>query len=183
MNLMAAISWSVIGMTISEADRLAAQAGVDLAAQNLQQWTPPQPTPIVEDHSLTNTNLSGQLNKVPLTYVSPYGWIPSGTVDLVDAFQQGYRYLSGQWIKTGVAQPTTSIALPTGTYVPTGSTIEQQSAGNLPGSATSIPFVGGPMESIRLTTGLGADTGALAPVRMGMGGTFMPRIIMSDVAT
>lgn len=189
---MAAINWMVDGANVSEAvyNAFQAQRAVDLerwlaggAGQPIRMGPAIEPPPSpLDTQATTSGSLSGQKNKIPLTFIAPFGWIPSGTVNLVDAFQQGFRYLDGQWLNTGTTAPPVVIGIPTATTVPSATSIT--TAGGKPSAAAVIiPFVGGPMESIRLTTGIGADTGALAPIRMGMAGGFLPRIIMNDIAT
>lgn len=189
---MAAINWMVNGSNVTEAvyDAFQAQRAIDLqrwlasgAGQPIATAGAPteRPSPL-DVQATTSGSLSGQKNRIPLTFIAPFGWIPSGTANLVDAFQQGFRYLDGQWLNTSITTPPVVIGIPTATTVPTATTIS--TGGPRPtAAAVIIPFVGGPMENIRLTTGIGAETGALAPIRMGMAGGFLPRIIMNDIAT
>lgn len=184
---MAAISWSVAGMQVSEAERAQAiSAGATSAAALLsaEQNKPPavlDPISPLDVHAITGSHLSGQVNKIPLTYIDPYGWIPSGTNSLVDAFQQGFRYLNGQWINTSVAQPVQPIGIPTATTVPSGTTVATTNQVFL--AAVDVPFVGGGLNSIRMTTGVGAEGGALSPIRFGMFAAALPRIVMDEIAT
>lgn len=191
---MAAMNWMVDGASVTEAvyNAFQAQRAVDLerwlasgAGQPIATAGPPteRPSPL-DVQAITSGSLSGQLNRIPLTFVAPFGWIPSGTTNLVDAFQQGYRYLNGQWVNTATTVPTVPVGIPTATTVPSASTVETGGGRPLASLASAIvDFVGGPLVRVRLTTGIGAETGALAPIRMGMAGGFLPRIIMNDVAT
>lgn len=190
---MAAINWMVDGVSVTEPvfNAFQTQRAIDLerwlasgaGAPIIQPGVQQDPSSALNTQAISSGSLSGQLNKIPLTFIQPYGWIPSGTANLVDAFQQGYRYLDGQWMRTAVPPPPVVIGIPTATSVPTATTISTGGPRPTLASAIDIPFVGGPMVAIRLTTGIGADTGALAPIRMGMAGGFLPRIIMNDIAT
>lgn len=188
---MAAIQWMVDGASVTEAvfNAFQAQRAIDLerwlaaGAGQPRLGPPPEPAPSPLDvQATTSGSLSGQLNRIPLTFVTPFGWIPSGTVNLVDAFQQGFRYLDGQWVNTRITAPPVQIGIPTATSVPSGTTVA--TGGPRPALLSAIvAFVGGPLQSIRMTTGLGAESGALAPIRLGIAQSILPRIIMNDVAT
>lgn len=188
---MAAISWSVEGMQVSEAERAQAIAAGEssfAALEAVRLGKPPavqDPTSPLDVHAITGSNLSGQLNRIPLTYIEPYGWIPSGTNSLVDAFQQGFRYLNGQWINTSVAQGPSTIGIPTVTTVPGASTVNTTPSGlnQSVAAALDLPFVGGNMGSIRMTTGIAAEGGALTPIRFGSYRADLPRIVMDEIAT
>lgn len=189
---MAAISWMVNGAQVTELEYNAFQVQ---RATDLERWllsgagqpiatgpVPPDPISPLDVHAITGSNLSGQLNKIPLTFVQPWGWIPSGTTSLADAHAQGFRYLSGQWVNTRVVQPPSVIGIPTATTVPTVTTVS--SAGPRPSALTAIAdFLGGPMGQVRMTTGIGAEGGALAPIRFGMFPSALPRIVMDEIAT
>lgn len=189
---MAAIVWIVNGAQVSEAvyNAFQLQRAVDLekwlasgAGQPIATKGPPtEPVSPLDVHAITGGSLSGQLNKIPLTFVAPWGWIPSGTVSLADAFAQGFRYLAGQWMNTRVVSPPSVIGIPTVTTVPTATTVS--TGGPRPtAAAVAVPFVGGPMGQVRMTTGIGAESGALGPIRFGMFPAALPRIVMDEIAT
>lgn len=189
---MAAINWVVNGAQVSEQEYNAfqVQRGIDLerwllsgAGQPIATGpVPPDPVSPLDVHAITGSNLSGQQNRIPLTYVQPWGWIPSGTNSLADAHAQGYRYLSGQWINTSTPTPPAVIGIPTGTTVPTATTVS--TGGPRPTAASAIAdFLGGPMGQVRMSTGVGAEGGALAPIRFGMFPAALPRIVMDEIAT
>lgn len=112
-----------------------------------------------------------------------------------DMFSMGYVYLHGQWVKVLGVNPdgTTKYEVYSPTGISSASTIDSAttvmtttpaSAGPRPSTlAVIVPFVGGPLQSVRMTTGLGAENGALSPIRMGVRNDLLPRIIMNEVAT
>lgn len=197
---MAAISWSVNGTQITEAEAralvgegrtvgqrmYAEQFGFALQGgipAELQPVTLPDqsqhPSAINPVFNVFGTGVPGQ---VGVHRVEPWGVIPIGTVNLVDAFQKGFRFLDGKWIDTAITQLPVPLGIPSVTTVPSGTTV-MTGGGGRPQAAVSIPFVGGPMQNIRMTTGIGAEGGALTPIRFGMFASALPRIVMDEIAT
>lgn len=197
---MAAISWLVDGMQVTEAQAAALvgegrTVGQRMYAEQfgiaLTGGVPPEvqlvplptnsqaPTAINPDFAVFATGLPGH---VGVHRVEPWGLIPIGTNNLVDAFQKGYRFIDGKWIDTAVAQPPVPLGIPTATTVPSGTTIVTAGGGR-PLAAVATPFVGGPMQGIRMTTGVGAEGGALTPIRFGMFAAALPRIVMDEIST
>lgn len=189
---MAFISWSVVGMNVTEAERVSAMTAGDTEAARLMSLLEPPEIRLTPDP--TNSQHPSAINPALAVYatglganvgvhrVEPWGLIPIGTINLVDAYQKGYRYLDGKWINTAAPQPVSQIGLPTATSVPSATAIE--SGGPRPALLSAITdFVGGTMNQIRMTTGIGAEGGALTPIRVGQFASDLPRIIMQEVFT
>jgi len=181
-------------MQISESERAAAVAAAEAElAPGGRNWIPPEasetpPTSPLDSQATTGSHLSGQANRIALTYLLPWGWIPSGSTSLEDAFQQGYRYINGQWVRLGGGPIVTPEGNASATTVAGGSTLGTTgstltSGGPRPSAAALIdPFVGGTLVAIRLTTGIGAPSGPLEPVRLGAARD-LPRIVFGEEST
>lgn len=128
---MASISWSVVGMSVTEAERAQAIAAGEAEAARLMGQLPPEFLPVAiptqSQHPSAinpafNVFASGLGQNVGVHRVEPWGVIPIGTSNLVDAYQQGYRYLDGKWINTALGTMPAPIGIPTATTVLTAST-------------------------------------------------------------
>jgi len=162
---------------VSEAERAQAVAAGELGPLTYPSTREPPPEP---------------RGGIPVPPLPP----PPGTDNLSpdELFRRGYVYLRGQWVKVLGVNPdgTTKYEVYAPTGLPTATTMPSLSS--VPTSGMTIdapttmgaiiePFVGGPIVAIRMTTGLGAEVGALAPIRMGISQALLPRIIMNEVAT
>jgi hypothetical protein len=180
---MAAISWSIVGLNISEAERaqaIAAGESSDAARaaanaerlRRLNEIVSPDQTNI---GFLANPDASPSATPGP---AAPYPW---GWRKPEEWLRLGYIYLDGHWVLA--TEPRDVMATPTSP--PSTGTLANDIGPGAPKTlaiTSGNDFVGGTVDRIRMTTGIGSGTdGALTPIREGDYG--LPRIMIGDVYT
>jgi hypothetical protein len=100
-------------------------------------------------------------------------------------FAMGFVLVNGVWVKkdseTAKAYASTQV-VESGSVVTSGSVLPAGGGPKPYNAAVRIPFIGGEMDRIRMTTGVGAgEDGPLTPIRNGITG--VPRIIIDEQFT
>jgi len=188
---MAQITWSIVGLNISEAERAAAVTAGALspAVQALQAPTNPGPIGAADQTGGSVTQIPPARLLPPLDGVAVQQdaamGLPIGTTKQMA--DQGYLFTNGKWTYVGKDAAYAALAATTSSTVTSASTISPGStlgsSGPRPDNARLIEtFVGGSLDRIRVSTGVGAgDDGALTPIRNGF--QQLPRIIIDNVFT
>jgi hypothetical protein len=163
------------------------------AAQNalLKDPTTPQAAAAAIAAAAAAAARAAQIVPAPVPYnpntpgitQTPYPW---GFRTPAEWMALGYHYENGRWVTAG-GVPGSDLTAPGAQVVSSASPLP---AGPRPtalalsnvSSGMVVSFVGGTLEQVRLTTGIGAgEDGALTPIREGIAG--IPRIMIDEVST